>query len=49
MAALHHEQYERMKRWYDRFAALDQERSRDVPSDNYLDEIYAILHELLSP
>ena len=41
MPALYREQYDRMKRWYDRFAALDQGRSHDVPSDNYLDEIYA--------
>jgi hypothetical protein len=41
MAALYREQYDRMKRWYDRFVALDQGRSHDVPSDNYLDEIYA--------
>lgn len=36
-----HEQYERMKRWYDRFAAIAQGRDHDVPSDNYVDEIYA--------
>lgn len=41
MAALYREQYDRMKRWYDRFVALDQGRSHDMPSDNYLDEIYA--------
>ncbi|MDF0674040.1 MAG: hypothetical protein P0120_06825 [Nitrospira sp.] len=41
MAAPYREQYDRMKRWYDRFAALDQGRPHNVPSDNYLDEIYA--------
>ncbi|MDP2949924.1 MAG: hypothetical protein Q8P22_10350 [Chloroflexota bacterium] len=41
MTALYREQYDRMKRWYDRFVALDQGRPHDVPSDNYLDEIYA--------
>jgi hypothetical protein len=30
-----------MKRWYERFAAIDQGRPHDVDSDNYLDEIYA--------
>ena len=40
MAALYCEQYNRMKRWYDRFVSLDQGRSHDMPSDNYLDEIY---------
>jgi len=34
-------QYDRMKRWYDRFAAIDQGRPHDTPSENYLDEIYA--------
>ena len=41
MAAACREQYDRMRRWYDRFVALDQGRPHDVPSDNYLDEIYA--------
>jgi hypothetical protein len=41
MAATYREQYDRMKRWYDRFVTLDQGRPHDVPSDNYLDEIYA--------
>lgn len=41
MAAPYREQYDRMKRWYNRFVALDQGRLHDVPSDNYLDEIYA--------
>src|SRR5439155_15063549 len=35
------DQYDRVKRWYARFAAIDQGRQHDVPSDNYLDEIYA--------
>lgn len=35
------DQYERMKRWYRRFASLDHGRSHDVTSDNYVDEIYA--------
>jgi hypothetical protein len=35
------EQYDRMKRWYERFAAIDQGRPHDIASDNYLDEIYA--------
>ena len=41
MAAKYLEQYDRMKRWYDRFAVLNQGRPHDMPSDNYLDEIYA--------
>src|SRR5262245_60194522 len=41
MTTSYREQYDRMKRWYDRFVALDQGRPHDVPSDNYLDEIYA--------
>ncbi len=41
MAAVYREQYDRMRRWYDRFVALDQGRPHEVPSDNYLDEIYA--------
>ena len=41
MAATYREQYDRMKRWYDRFVTLDRGRPHDVPSDNYLDEIYA--------
>jgi hypothetical protein len=41
MAAMCGEQYDRMKRGYDRFAALDHGRPHDIPSDNYLDEIYA--------
>lgn len=41
MAAAYNEQYDRMRRWYNRFAILDRGRLHDVPSDNYLDEIYA--------
>ncbi len=41
MAAAYLEQYDRMRRWYDRFVTLDQGRPHDMPSDNYLDEIYA--------
>jgi hypothetical protein len=39
--ALYIEQYDRMKRWYDKFAALNQGRPHDSPSENYVDEIYA--------
>src|SRR2546422_4981759 len=35
------EQHARVKRWYDRFAAIDQGRRHDQPSDYYLDDIYA--------
>src|SRR5439155_17755263 len=35
------EQYNRMKRWYERFGTLDQGRTHGVDSENYLDEIYA--------
>lgn len=35
------EQYDRMKRWYARFEAIDKGRQHDVSSDNYIDEIYA--------
>ena len=41
MAAKYREQYDRMKRWYERFVTLDERRPHNVPSDNYLDEIYA--------
>lgn len=40
-AADYQEQYDRMKRWYERFSALNNGRLHDVPSENYLDEIYA--------
>ncbi|MGH2362744.1 MAG: hypothetical protein ACRDGM_19635 [bacterium] len=39
--AKYQEQYDRMKRWYARFAALDQGRRHDVESDNYVDDVYA--------
>src|SRR4051812_44342227 len=35
------EQYERTERWYKRFAAINSGRVHDVPSDYYVDEIYA--------
>lgn len=35
------EQYNRMKRWYDRLLLLQNGRSHDMSTDNYLDEIYA--------
>ena len=38
------EQYDRTKRWYDRFATVNNGRRHDVSSDNYLDEIYAFFH-----
>lgn len=35
------EQYERMKRWYDKFSVLSQGRLHDRASDNYLDDVHA--------
>jgi hypothetical protein len=35
------EQYDRMKRWYQRFDELNQGRIHNLMSENYLDEIYA--------
>jgi hypothetical protein len=35
------EQYDRMKRWYGKFAELEQGRLHDVQSENYVDDIYA--------
>jgi hypothetical protein len=35
------EQYDRMKRWYDKFGSLNQGRAHDLASDNYLDDIHA--------
>jgi len=35
------EQYDRMKRWYERFEAINQGHRHEVSSDYYLDEIYA--------
>jgi hypothetical protein len=34
------EQYNRMKRWYDRFEILQKGRPHDMHTDNYLDETY---------
>lgn len=39
--APYREQYDRVKRWYERFSTTNQGRLHDTPSDNYLDEIYA--------
>lgn len=41
MASKYREQYDRMKRWLDRFEILDTGRQHNVSSDNYIDEIYA--------
>jgi hypothetical protein len=41
MAAIYREQYDRMRRWYQKFVTLDQGRLHDVSSDNYVDDIYA--------
>ena len=41
MAATYREQYDRMRRWYYRLVILNEGRLHDMPSDNYLDEIYA--------
>lgn len=41
MSATYKEQYNRMRRWYDRFGTLAQGRPHDMPSDNYLDEIHS--------
>ncbi len=38
---VYREQYDRMKRWYARFEAIDKGRQHDVSSDNYVDEVYA--------
>jgi len=35
------EQFERVKRWYERFVRIDQGRQHDLPSDCYQDEVYA--------
>jgi hypothetical protein len=35
------EQFERMNRWYDRFAAINDGRIHDMSSENYVDEIYS--------
>lgn len=41
MAAAFREQYDRMRRWYQRFVSLNQGRPHDVSSNNYVDDIYA--------
>jgi hypothetical protein len=38
---VYREQYDRMARWHNRFAATAQGRAHDLASDNYVDEIYA--------
>ena len=35
------DQFERMNRWYDRFAAINEGRVHDMTSENYVDEIYS--------
>jgi hypothetical protein len=35
------EQFDRMRRWYDRFEAIARGHIHDAPSDNYVDDIYA--------
>jgi hypothetical protein len=40
-APTYREQYDRMKRWYARFDAINRGRSHDLSSDYYVDEIYA--------
>lgn len=35
------DQYQRTKRWYDRFCKLAQGRTHDLESVNYVDDIYA--------
>jgi hypothetical protein len=41
MAATYREQYDRMRRWYNRWVALDEGKVHEIPSDNYVDDIYA--------
>ena len=41
MAATYREQYDRMKRLYNRWVALDEGKVHEIPSDNYVDDIYA--------
>jgi hypothetical protein len=36
------DQFERVNRWYARFEAIDNGRPHDSPSDNYVDDIYAL-------
>lgn len=35
------EQFERVKRWYERFRKIDEGRQHDLSSDCYQDEVYA--------
>ncbi len=35
------EQFDRVKRWYQRFVTTDEGRQHNLPSDNYQDEVYA--------
>ena len=35
------EQFDRVKRWYQRFVTIDEGRQHSLPSDNYQDEVYA--------
>jgi len=35
------EQFERVKRWYERFRSIDQGRQHNLPSEYYQDEVYA--------
>lgn len=41
LVPLYREQYDRMKRWFNRLAAIYQGREHDMASDNYVDEVYA--------
>ncbi len=34
------EQFDRVKRWYQRFVTIDEGRQHTLPSDNYQDEVY---------
>lgn len=35
------EQYERVKRWYERFKAINENKEHNLPTDYYQDEVYA--------
>ena len=35
------EQFDRVKRWYQRFVTIDRGKQHDFPSDYYQDEVYA--------
>src|SRR5262245_46618434 len=39
--ASYRDQYDRMRRWYERFSKLNSGRSHDISTENYVDEIYA--------